>query len=115
LTSSRVIPSPVGFNLHLHPALPPLDSEKPNVASNERLASQKGAVARWLGFTKPFTRSNCRSYTSNAAPESILDERILLRIPELVTLGLSEQRENHYQQLSPFDPILSESYNVLSL
>lgn len=115
LVSSRVTPSPVGFNLHLHPALPPLDSEKPNLSSNERLASQKSAVARWLGFTKPFTRSDCRSYTSNAAPQSILDERLILRIPELVTLGLSEQRENHYHQVSPFDRILSENYNVLAL
>lgn len=115
IVSPRLIPSCVGFNLHLHPVLPPLESLKPNVDSNQRLSSQKSAVARWLGFSRPFTRMDCRSYTSNGPGESLLDGRIVLVIPELVTLGLSEQRENHYQQQTPFDNILTENYNVLTL
>lgn len=109
--------SPVGFNVHLHPALPPVASNnlKPSVSSSERVAAEWSAVARWLGFDNPATRSGETSYTSASGGTVLLDEYILLRIPELCTIGLSEHRATYYNQLSPFDDVLEEVYAVLVL
>lgn len=112
-----LLASPVGFNVHLHPAVPPVASNnlKPNVSSNERTAAQLSAVARWLGFNDPATRSGERSYTSGSGGIVLLDDYILLLIPELCTIGVSEQRATYYNQLSPFNDVLEEVYAVLVL
>lgn len=109
-------PSPVGFNLHLHSAEPPEQSNnrKDSITSFDRVSSQRSAVSRWLGF-RPLTRSDRTSYTADGSAEALVDEVLLLRIPELCTTGLSESRGAHYTQLSPFEDVLEEHYAILLL
>jgi hypothetical protein len=100
-----ITPVPVGFNLHLSPQMPPR-------FTSSRI-SQNNALQQWLGFLTPSTRTGCQSYTSDRCPASIIDQQILMVIPELCSLN--DGRPSVFTQTSPFESQLVEVYGKLQL
>lgn len=100
----------IGFNLHMNPAVtekPMLDSSLPTTHF-----SAQSAVSRWFGFRNAATLSCRRYYTSDSCIQSLLDERLILRIPELDGFGSKQPR---YGVMSPLDTVLTRHYGVLTL
>ena len=105
---------PVGFNLHLHSNVPSnestfnyFDSDKSSVPQQ---VAAVNAVTRFLGFRRPTTRSGSFCYTSDQVPASIIDETLLIRVPELLALATSESRDTLYTPQSPFDTAMTQYY-----
>lgn len=101
---------PLGFNLHMNPAATlkhMLDSTLPVVRP-----SAQSAISKWLGFRNARTLSERRFYTSDSCVQSLLDERLLLSIPEINNYGRKQPR---YGVQSPFDTALTRHYGVLTL
>lgn len=110
---------PVGFNLHLHPREPAANSTL-NYADKEKsaieqTASQANALTRYLGFFDPSTKIGSFCYTSDQVPGSIIDESVLVQIPELLPLATSESRDTLFSPDSPFDQAMTQYYAQLLL
>lgn len=110
---------PVGFNVHLHRDAPSDDACKSYFDTEKsralRVVSQNNAVTRYLGFLSPTTRSGAFCYQSDRPPATLVDEALLVRVPELLPLAISEARNTLYAAPSPFDARLSEYYSQLLL
>lgn len=110
---------PVGFNLHLNGSAPRNESafnyfDSQKSAIPQRVASAN-VVTRFLGFQRPTTRSGAFRYTSDQTPASVIDESILVQVPQLLALATSESRETLYTPQSPFDSAMTQYYAQLLL
>ena len=106
----RMTLEPIGFNLHMNPTQTEkhmLDTDLPAVRH-----SAQSAVSKWLGFANAQTLSGNSVYTSTSTPQSLLDERLILCIPEINQCGRKLPR---YGVQSPFDTALTRHYGVLVL
>ena len=106
----RMTIEPIGFNLHMNAAQTEkhmLDNDKPVVRH-----SAQSAVSKWLGFKNAQTLSNSIVYHSTSTAQSLLDERLILSIPEINQCGRKQPR---YGVQSPFDTALTRHYGVLVL
>jgi hypothetical protein len=111
---------PVGFNLHLHGASPLQQASSVNYTDAEKsklvpVAAQSTPVTRYLGFSTPETRTGAFIYTSDTLPTSIIDENILVVVPELAPAASSNNRHTLYANTSPFDRLLQQVYAQLVL
>lgn len=107
----KITVEPIGFNLHMNSA-----STQTKAATENALVpvkpSTQNAISKWLGFHNTTTLSNQKFYTSNSCIQSLLDERLILVVPEINDYARAQPR---YGVFSPADETLSRHYGVLTL
>jgi hypothetical protein len=106
----RLVLEQIGFNLHLNPAV--TETTALENALQPVQQSCQSAVSRWLGFRNARTLSQRVYYTSDSCVQSLLDERLILCIPEINNVGSKQPR---YGVQAPSDTVLTRHYGVLTL
>jgi hypothetical protein len=100
----------IGFNLHMNPAVTETTALEGSLQPVQ--TSSQSAVSRWLGFRNARTLSQRHCYTSDSCVQSLLDERLILCIPEINNVGRKQPR---YGVQAPTDTALIRHYGVLTL
>ncbi len=101
----------IGFNLHFNSASTETTAATENALTPVRPATQN-AITKWLGFYNTTTLTGRKFYVSNSCIQSLLDERLILLVPEIERFARAEPRYGVY---SPSDKVLVRHYGVLIL
>ena len=106
----RMTLEPVGFNLHLNPGR--TTSFKEHDGLPRLVKSTHSAASKWLGFYSAQTKSGRTVYASDSCAQSLLDERLILIVPEINECGRTVPR---YAAESEQNDALVKHYGVLNL